>query len=54
MADVEMSAEEECRPENPLNNEEGNLMDGEFWVNLNDNQDNKSELKRTVQELSMN
>ena len=48
MADAEMSAEEEHRHEIPLNNERGNLRDGEFWVDLNDSQDNKYELKRTV------
>ena len=40
MADAEMSAEEERHPENPLNNEEGNLKDGEILVDLNDIQDN--------------
>ena len=47
----EMSAEEEHRHEIPLNNEMVNLRDGEFWVDLNDSQDNKSESQRTVQEL---
>ena len=51
MADDEMSSEEECHPENPLNHGEGNLRDGEIWVDLNDSQDNKSELQRTVKEL---
>ena len=32
MANEEMPADEECHPENPLNNEEGNLRDGEIWV----------------------
>ena len=49
MADAEMYAEEEHHPENPLNHEEGNLSDGEIWVNLNDSQDNKLKLRRTVQ-----
>ena len=40
MADAEMSTEEERRLENPLNNEEGNLKDGEILVDLNDIQDN--------------
>ena len=30
MADAEMSAEEECHPENPLNHEEWNFKDGEI------------------------
>ena len=30
MEDAGMSAEEESHPEQPLNNEEGNLRDGEF------------------------
>ena len=33
---VEMSTEKGCRPENPLNNEQGNLRDGELRVDLND------------------
>ena len=40
MADAEMSAEEEHHLANPLNHEEGNLRDGEIWVDLNDSQDN--------------
>ena len=52
MADAEMSAQEGRHTENPLNNEEGNLRDGEIWVDLNNNQDNKSELKINVKELS--
>ena len=35
MADAGMSAEEECCLEQTLN-EEGNLRDGEFWVDLNE------------------
>ena len=50
MADAGMSAEEEHHLEQPLN-EEGNLRDGQFWVDLNESQDNKFELKRTVNEL---
>ena len=46
-----MYAEEECHPKQPLNNEEGNLRDGELWVDLTEIQDNKSKLKRTVDEL---
>ena len=41
MADAKMSAEEERHPTNHLNNEEGNLRDGEIWVDLNEIQDNK-------------
>ena len=46
-----MSAEEESHPEQPLNNEDGNLMDGEFWVDLKESQDNKYELKWKTNEL---
>ena len=45
MADVEMSVEQERHSKYPLNNKEGNLKDGEIWVDLNDSQDNKSERK---------
>ena len=48
MADAGMSANEERRSKQPLNNEEGNLRDGELWVYLNDSQNNKPELKRIV------
>ena len=51
MADAGMSIEEERRLEQPSNNEEGNLRDRELWVYLNESQDNKSELKRVVNEL---
>ena len=51
MADVGMSIEEESHPRNTINNEEGNLRDGEIWVNLNEIQDNKYELQRIVKEL---
>ena len=51
MVDAGMSTEEECRLEQPLNTEEGNLRDGNFQVDLNESQDNKSELKRIVDEL---
>ena len=50
MADAGMSTEEERRLEQPLN-EEGNIRDGEFYIDLNEIQDNKYELKRTVNEL---
>ena len=46
-----MSAKEEHHPEQPLNNEEGNTRDGEFWVDLNESQKNKYELKQAVNEL---
>ena len=52
MADAGMSADEERHPEQPLNNEEGNLMYGEFWLDLNESQDNKYELKRIVDEIN--
>ena len=45
-----MNAEYERCLEQPLN-EQGNLRDGEFWVDLNESWDNKSELKRLVNEL---
>ena len=51
MADVEMFAEEEHHPENPLNREEENIRDGEIRVELNDSQDNKFESQRTAKEL---
>ena len=50
MADARMSAEEERRPKQ-AKNEEGNLRVRELWVYLNESQDNKSELKRTLDEL---
>ena len=34
MAEVGMSAKEESHPRNPINNEEGNLGDGDIWANL--------------------
>ena len=33
MGDVGMSIEDESHPRNPINNEEGNIKDGEIWVN---------------------
>ena len=52
MADVGISAEEESRPRNPINNEEGNIRDGEIWVNLNESRnDNPCELQKIVKEL---
>ena len=50
MADTRISTEEEHHPKQPLN-EEGNLRDGGFWVDLNEIQDNKYELKMTMNEL---
>ena len=46
MTDVGMSVEEEPLPENPLNNEEGNLRDGKIWATLKEIQDNKYEEQR--------
>ena len=51
MADAGMYVEEERRPQHPLNNEEGNLRDGEFQIDLNESQENKYELKQTINEL---
>ena len=51
MADVGMSAEEEHCPKKPLNNEEGNARVGELWVDLNESQENKYELKSILDEL---
>ena len=48
MADAETSTEEERNPENPLDNEDGNLWNVEIWVDINDIRYNKSELKRTI------
>ena len=48
MVDARMSVEEELHPKNTLNGEEVNLRDGEIQVNLNEIQDNKCELQRTV------
>ena len=36
MADVVMFAEEESHSINPVNNEEGNLREGEILVNINE------------------
>ena len=46
-----MSVEEESHIRNTINNEAGNLRDGEIQVNLNESQDNKSELQRIVKKL---
>ena len=48
-----MYAKEESNLRNPINNEGGNLRDGEIQVNLNESQtNNPSEMQRTVKELS--
>ena len=36
MDDVEISTEEEIHHRNHVNTEEGNLREGEIWVDLND------------------
>ena len=52
MIEVGMSTKEESHPRNPINNEEGNLRDGEIWVNLNKSQNNYPyELQITINEL---
>ena len=49
MADVGISTEKESHSRNPINNEEGNIGDGEIWVNLNESRnDNPSELQKIV------
>ena len=54
MSDVEMSTEEENHLEKPLINEEGNFKDGQIQVKLNESEDNKYELQRTIKELTSN
>ena len=51
MTNAGVSLEEEHHQDQPLNNEEGNLWDGKFQVDLNEIQENKSKLKRIVDEL---
>ena len=52
MEDVEIPTEEEWNPRNLVNNEEGNIRDGEIWVNLNESRnDNLFELQQTFKEL---
>ena len=52
MEDVEIPAEEKWHPRNLVNNEEGNIRDGEIWVNLNESRnDNPFELQQTFKEL---
>ena len=52
MVDVGMSGEEESHRRNIVTNEEGNIRDGEIWVNPNESRnDNMSELQQIVKEL---
>ena len=52
MTEVGMFAKEQYHPRNPINNEEGNVRDGEIWVNLNKSQNNYPyELQKTINEL---
>ena len=52
MADAGIFVEEESHPRDPMDNEEGNLKDGEIWVNLNESRnDNQYELQQIVKEL---
>ena len=52
MEDVEMPAEEEWHPRNIVKSEEGNIRDGEIWVNLNESRnDNPCELQKIVKYL---
>ena len=47
-----MSTEGESHPNDPENNEEGNIRDSEIWVNMNESRnDNPSELLQTVKYL---
>ena len=52
VVDVEMFTEEESCHEDPINNEQGNIRDGEIWVNLNESRnDNPFELLQTVKDI---
>ena len=52
MEDIGMFAKQESHPRNPVNIEEGNLREGEIWVNIDESRkDNPSELQRSVKEL---
>ena len=52
MENVGMSTKEESHCTNPMNNEEGNLREGEIWVNINESwNDNPYELQWTIKEL---
>ena len=47
-----MYDEEESHPRNPVNNEEGNIRDGEIWVKLNESRNDKPyEFQQIVKEL---
>ena len=47
-----MSAEGESHTKYPKNNEEGNIIDGEIWVNMNESRnDNPSKLLQTGKDL---
>ena len=49
MVDVGMFAKEESYPKDPIKNDERNIRDSEFWVNLNESRDdNPSKLQQTV------
>ena len=49
MEDIGMYVEEESHPRNWMNNEEGNLREGEIWVNLNESWNkNPSKLQQIV------
>ena len=44
-----MYPEEEPHPRNPINNDEGNIKNGEIWINLNETRNDKQfELQQTV------
>ena len=48
---MEMLIEGETHPKELENIEEGNIRDGDIWVNLNESRnDNQSELLQTVKE----
>ena len=52
MEDVGKSAEEESCPKDPIKNDEHNIRDSEFWVNLNESRDdNPSKLQQTIKFL---
>ena len=52
MVDVGMFVEEESHPKDPVNNEEGNIRDGEVWVNMNESRnDNPSKILQIVKDL---
>ena len=54
MAKVEMSIEGESHPKEGENIEEGNIRDGDIWVNLNESMnDNQSEILHTINYLKV-